>query len=450
MHLTGYMRRLLYALRGRPRYACFSERRALQYLPEQELRTLQFARLSSLIRHACLTTEHYREVFDRLRITPEDIRSFDDFSLLPILTRQDIQDNLPRLCSSAIPPERRIRNSSGGTTGHPVQFCQDQRVFDEMDANWLLSLSFAGWQPDDMVISIWGNPKDTLSAKLPGLLKPWLAGAAYLNAYRYGEKELEAWLTVIGRYRKVFLYGYATVLTDLAAFCLERNKGIANVAGVITTAEQLYPAQRQAMETAFGCKVHDQYGAREVPGVAAECECGHMHLFTHAAYAEFLPFEEDAPGGNGVPAPMRIVLSDLNNYAMPLLRYEIGDLGAPLEGPCPCGRGFPRMRMGVGRIGATLLLPEGGRLYSTMFIRQMYTVPGVQSFQFRQVSLRQVRLYIVRGNGFDSTSEAEIAELKKRFPISICPGAELSVHYVEELPRTQGGKHRQVVCEVRP
>jgi phenylacetate-CoA ligase len=298
-----------------------------------------------------------------------------------------------------------------------------------------------------MIITVWGNPRECLSAKIPGRLRPWLSGAAELNAYRYGPGEMEAWLKVIARYRRVFLYGYTTVLTDLAKFIIETNKTVSNVAGVITTAEKLYLPQREVIISAFGCKVYDQYGSRETPGVAAECGHGHMHLFTHATYAEFLPLADISLDGDA-STPMRIVLSDLNNYAMPLLRYEIGDLGAPVDASCPCGRGFPLMRMGVGRIGATLLLPSGGRLYSTMFVRQMYHTPGVSAFQFRQTALRQVKLYIVRGKEYGAESERKLMELRERFPLNVCPGAELSIHYVEELPRTQGGKHRQVVCEI--
>ena len=340
-------------------------------------------------------------------------------------------------------------------------------VKEAMDADWLFCLSFAGWRPSDMIVNVWGNPRDCASTELPGRLKPWLAGTVSLNAYRYGKKELEDWLRVIGRYRRVFLYGYAAVLTDLADYCLGlRDSEVAanaarSICGVLTSAGRLHPPQREAMEKAFACRVHDQYGSREVPGVATECECGNMHLLTHAAYAEFLPLADDpdllpegmADGahwdGEERSLPYRIVLTGFSNRAMPIIRYAIGDYGAPMAGGCACGRGYPLMRMDIGRIGDTLLAPDGRRLYSSYFVRHVSGLKGVGSFQFRQTELDAIHLFVTPGSGFGDETRNNLDLLRKTFPETVCPGAQLHLHLVEHLPKTPSGKHRQEVCEVR-
>ncbi len=450
--MIGYLREALYQLRGHNRYAHFRESKALEKLPAEELRQRQFWLLSSLLRYAYTNVPYYRRCFENLRITPEDIRSFEEFAAFPVLTRQNIEDNLGELLSGSMLESMRYCNFSGGTTGRPVRFYQDLRLRETMESHWLLCLSFAGWKPSDMVVCIWGNPRDTGSTLIRGGLRPWLAGQLTLNAYRYGRGELEAWLGAIGRYRRVFLYGYASAIADLAGFLLDTGGKTPNVRGVVTTAETLDRNRRELIGRAFGCGVHDQYGSREVPGVASECSEGGMHLLTHSAYAEFLPLSPEEHGEHGLGEDgggmRRIVLTGLTNRAMPLIRYEIGDMGAPRDGICPCGRGFPLMRMSLGRLGTTLLAPDGRRMYSTFFVRQMYGVDGVSAFQFRQTARDLVRLYVVRGKRFSEISATKLQTLQETFPQTLCPGMRLELDYVDEVPRTQGGKHRHVICEV--
>ncbi len=443
MPLIAALRKTLFSLRGNNKFNRLDELLKMQYLSTEELRTIQFAELSKLINHAYSTTVYYNKVFKELGITPNDIKSFEDYAKLPLLTKDILQENLEDLCSSKFPKESRTLNSSGGTTGKPAQFYQDSQVAKELEAHFLLMLSLAGWTPDDMVVSLWGNPRELLSSSTPKHIKPWLSGMVTLNAYRYDTKSMEMWVKVFKRYKRVLLYGYSTVITDFAKYCMKNNITLP-IFAVMTTAEILEPNQRESIEKAFSCKVFDQYGAREMPGVASECEHGNMHLYTSAAYAEFLPVEDS----NTTLEQQKIILTSLNNYTMPMLRYEIGDLAAPKNEQCACGRGYPLMQMEVGRIGASLKLPEGGRLYSTMFVRQMYHITGIEAFQYRQTELRHVDLYIVKNDTFTSQSEEKLNELILKFPISVCPGANLQLHYVEDIPRTIGGKHRQVICEV--
>ncbi len=451
--MIGSIRECLYRLRGRNRYARFRETLELQRLPTDELRRRQFWQVSTLLRYAYDHVPYYRERFRELGATPEDIRSFEDFNSFPVLTRQGVQDNMSELLSSNVLENMRYVNFSGGTTGHPIRFYQDLRLRESMDSNWLLCLSFAGWTPSDMIVSVWGNPRDIGASAVPSGLRPWLAGNVLLNAYRYGKEDLRTWLKVIGRYRRVFLYGYVSVLADLAEFALDNDIRTTSVQGAVTTAERLHEQQRVLIGQAFACKVHDQYGSREVPAVAAECAHGGMHLLTHSAYAEFLPVENgrmrepfyEEAEQDGL---RRIVLTNLTNRAMPLIRYEVGDLGAPAEGSCDCGRGFPLMRMGVGRLGCTLRLPDGRRLYSTFFVRQLYGMDGISAFQFRQSALDSVTLFVVRGPRFSEVVADKLQKLQARFPRDLCPGMALDIRYVDEVPRTEAGKHRHVVCEV--
>ena len=449
--MIGFVRENLHRMRGSLRYQRFHELQAMQNLPLEELQKRQFAQLSELLRYAYDTVPYYRRSFGDLGITPEDIRSLADFSRLPVLSRQSIQDNLADLVSSACPEDKRSLNASGGTTGKPVSVYQDSSMREEMEASFLFAFSFAGWQPSDMIVTVWGNPKDNAPASAGKKIKSWLGGVRRLNGYQYGKKEIQYWLETIGSYRRVFIYGYVSVLTDVADYILSTNATVNNVHGILTSAERLHPHQRELISKAFGCRVYDQYGCREVPGIATECSEGNMHLLTSSAYTEFLPLKENP----GLPLekfeeelPQRIILTGFHNYAMPLIRYENGDMGRPKDGVCSCGRGLPLMQMDIGRIGSSLRLLDGTRLYSSVFVHQVSKTVGINAFQFRQTAADEVQLYIVRGTGFTDEGDKQLRDVVTRFPQSVCPGIRLNLHYVDDVPRTSAGKHRQVICEI--
>lgn len=453
MTTTGILRPLLYRMRGNNKYARMHEISALEKLSLAALRQKQFNQLVQLIRHAHATVPYYQKMFRSLGITPDDIRSFEDYTRLPVLKRQDIQEHREEMVSSTIPREQLRLNSSGGTTGHPVKFYQDLAVFQQMEGDFLYCFSLAGWTPANMIVSIWGNPKDVGPTSLKKKLRGWASGMLVLNGFQYGKAEMADWLKVIASYRRVFIYGYVSVLTDLAGFIMEKGQQPRNVHGIVTSAERLHKEQRALLQRTFNCQIHDQYGCREVPGIATECDMGGMHLLTHSAYTEFLPFaDNEGPGPDLLledgAQPLRIVLTPLTNYAMPLLRYENGDMGASLPDPCPCGRPQPLMRMDIGRLGNRLRQLDGSSVYSSVFVHLVFTIEGVQTFQFRQTAPDEVHLYIVKNADFNENSAKKLEEVCATFPQTVCPGIALHLHYVDDVPKTAGGKHRQVVCEV--
>ncbi|PKN42152.1 MAG: hypothetical protein CVU60_08000 [Deltaproteobacteria bacterium HGW-Deltaproteobacteria-18] len=439
--MVGLLRQAMHSLRGSRRYALMREGIALQRLPEEELRRLQLARLVRLVHHAAETVPFYQELFRGRGLRAKDIRTFEDFAGLPVLSKQELRDSLPRMLSTESDASRRVDNATGGSTGEPVRFYQDMDVFDAMQGSFMLGLSFAGWKPSDMIVNIWGNPRDTGSARPSVNLKQWLSGSMTLSAYRYGRREMDDWLEVLARFRRVFVYGYVSVLSDLAAHIQAGGFTPSSVCAVMTSAEKLHDHQRALIEQAFGCRVHDQYGSREVPCIAVECEHGGMHLLTHSAYVEFLPEE-----GSELK---RLVVTGLTNRTMPLLRYEIGDYAAPLSQSCPCGRGFPLVRMDIGRIYDFMFAAGGGKVHGAYFVKIIKGIEGVLSFQFRQSVPGEVELFVKCKEGISETSTEQLKALPQGVANDHGGEIRLRVRFVDEIPRTIGGKHRYIVCEVQ-
>lgn len=439
--MMGFVRQAMHSLRGSRRYALMREGIALQRLPVEELRRLQLAELVRMVQHAAVTVPFYQDLFHARGFKASEIRTFEDFACLPVLTKQDLRESLPRMLSSASPASRRVENATGGSTGEPVKFYQDKDMFDVMQGSFMLGLSFAGWKPSDMIVNIWGNPRDTGSARPSVSLKHWLSGSMTLSAYRYGRKEMDDWLEVLARFRRVFVYGYVSVLSDLAEHILASGRTPLSVCAVMTSAEKLHDHQRALIAQAFGCRVHDQYGSREVPCIAVECDHGGMHLLTHSAYVEFLP-----EAGSDLT---RLVVTGLTNRTMPLLRYEIGDYATPLSQSCSCGRGFPLIRMDIGRIYDFMLASSGSKIHGAYFVKIIKAIEGVLSFQFRQTIPGEVELLATCREDVSETCTAQLKALPQCVARDHGDEIRLRVHIVPEIPRTIGGKHRYIVCEVQ-
>lgn len=439
--MIGLIRKTLHTLRGDKRYDYFDEALGLQWKTTDELRARQLESLQRLVKHAYDTTGYYRAVMDELGMVPGDIGSFDDYAKLPVLTKEIVRTRGDEIISSFFDKSELRHNSSGGSTGEPVSFYQNAELWDVMNGTMMLAQSFMGWKPGDMVINIWGNPKEF--GKKPtaaGKLKAVIAGAINLNAYEYNRDILADWVREIDSHGRVFIYGYPSVLTDLANFVLEKNISLPGVKGIMSSAEKMHDWQRELFTRAFGCAVFDQYGSREIPGIATECEQGNMHLLTHASYIEFLPDPQTRT--------RKIIATSLANRGMPFLRYDIGDCGDPMEGTCSCGRGFPLMKMDIGRIYDSFITPEGNSIHGTYFVRLLAALKGVSAFQYRQTEPDRIQLKIVRGEAFSDESQAVVDGLEERIRKDVTPAFSLDVQFVDDIPKTGGGKHRYTICEV--
>jgi phenylacetate-coenzyme A ligase PaaK-like adenylate-forming protein len=189
--------------------------------------------------------------------------------------------------------------------------------------------------------------------------------------------------------------------------------------------------QRALMEQAFGCKVYNQYGCREVPNIAWECPQGGLHLCADLVYLESLP-------ADGAP---RLVVTSLTNRLMPFIRYDLGDSGRLLPGGCPCGSPFPLLEMGLCRHN-DLIRTRGGRcLHPSCLNALLYGQTRIRQYQWVQGDLDRITLNLVCPGGLDAaTLETLAGRLHRELD-----GMRLEVRYLEEIPRSATGKHRLVI-----
>ena len=193
---------------------------------------------------------------------------------------------------------------------------------------------------------------------------------------------------------------------------------------------------RRLLEQVFGCPVFNRYGCREVSVVASECAAhAGLHVMAEGLYVEIeTPHGPAAPGRDG-----RVLVTDLLNHAMPLIRYRIGDMAAWAAGDCPCGRGLPRLERVAGRV-TDFLVGADGRLVSGVFLATYVVAqrPSLGQVQIHQHQAGRRRLPLRPGRGFDPAADGDYLRDATRRHLG--EGAASTVEVVDELPAEPSGK----------
>jgi phenylacetate-CoA ligase len=412
-----------------------------EFLPRDQLEDLQLRSLKALVRHAFETVPFYREMSRKLGIAHQDIASIQDLKKLPTVTKDDIRADPERFLSSAFRPRALKRVNTSGTTGTPMPFWLDAEALQNNYAFYARALSWAGVGVSDRSVTFAGRVFIPPAQDAPPYWRHNVFNNNLLmSSYRISEATASSYLEKLERFAPVFVDSYPSAIFALAQFCEAHALPCgARPRAIITSSETLLEHQRRTIEHVFGCRVYDQYGSAEMVVFASECERGTLHLHPEYGITEVLSLGQEAPIGE----PGELVCTGFQNWAMPLIRYEIGDTAVRSDAACPCGRHFPPLSAIVGRIDDTIVSPDGrhvGRL-DPIF----KGVSGITETQIVQERIDRIIVRMVRGQGFESdAARVVMQELRKR----VGEGVDLELSYVDRIERGSSGKFRSVVSRL--
>ena len=450
MDLLAPVSRLLahpaWALRdGSPRLRYLREFSHTQWLDPERVQDQVKLNLRRLLAHAIARCPHYRSRAAELGIRAEDIRGPSDLSQWPILDKRHIQEHGPELVAEGWHEDDLVPDFTGGSTGAPLRFfLHSDRVASRAAGAWRHD-GWAGWRPGDRKGLLWGAPRDFLPqdnwrARVRSAL---LDRTLQLDATCLTQESMERYWRRLLRFRPPVLQAYAQSMVVFAGFLRERDLEPPRLRGIITSAEVLTPDGRQLIESVFGCRVYDRYGSREVGLIASQCSEGEwMHVNAESVLVEFVQGNRPAsPGELG-----EVLVTDLRNYAMPLIRYRIGDLGSPMAGACACGRGLPLMRMVAGRVTDSIVRPDGGLVSGISLATYMITGrPGIGQVQLHQYDTQSLVVRVVPGPGFSS---ADTDCLRERAQSYLGHAITIRFDTVASIPKEASGKYRFSISEV--
>jgi phenylacetate-CoA ligase len=417
-----------------------------QWLSRDELLSLQRNKLHRLLESAYEYVPYYRRLFDRVGFQPSDVLTdLSSMQKIPVLTKATIRDNFDDLLTTN--PQRREQMSSlttGGSTGHPLVFMQDNDFRDYVTADIHRHLGWAGWELGQVHAYIWGaNFEVKASQSVRVKLMNWALNRFVTNAYVLSEESMSAFAAQIRHHRPRILFGYPSSLYRFAEFVRERGFDDIKFDGIFASAEVLYPVQRQLIEEVFDGRMFNRYGTRELGGLGCECEAhSGLHASIENVYIEIL--QDGRPAKAGQTGD--IIVTNLNNRGMPFIRYSIEDMGAwHVEDRCPCGRELPMMDLMLAR-QIDMFKTRDGRAVWGGFASPMFGMKGVKRFQLVQKSLDHVVARIVKDEALD---EAKLSEIEHTVKIALGDHVNVEFEFPDEIAVYDSGKYRYAICEIK-
>ncbi len=451
--------------RLRPKFAnvnIFDRLVEAEFLPEEQQDRATDQRLRQVIRYAVNQIPYYRDLFARRGIDSGRISHVPDLPLLPPLSKRDVYDENDRLQPEQLPDSQKVMGvlSSSGTTGRPARVVQTV-ANNEMFA--ILSqrqLRWFRWDPQGTFATI------RLGSQLPrgqsGAVNPehttqrlpaWRYAGHFFHtgpAYNFNvTNEIDGQVGWLRDVEPDYLMSYSETLEHLV-LASEGENPCPGVKGLFAISEQLTESMRRLIEGAFGAPVDQNYGLNEIGLAAVRCRAGRYHTHTEHCAIEIADDDGNhcAPGETG-----HILITGFNNAAMPLIRYDTGDMAKAVEGPCPCGRTLPSFGEIVGRYSRIAFLPEGtlgyvGAVRETLEAMPQDIIANLRQFQIHQFRDNRFELRIIAA-GPMHPAFAERIDAAWQQAVGAA-GHPLAIVAVNEIERSPGGKFQDFTSDFMP
>tara|TARA_Y100001968_G_C19454442_1_gene771581 strand:- start:23666 stop:24934 length:1269 start_codon:yes stop_codon:yes gene_type:complete len=384
--------------------------------------------LKKLLTHAKKNVPYYAN------IEIVDISSIDK---LPIMTK-DILRNSPELLISKDLGKRSFwYNTSGGSTGEPVRFIQDCEYDKWVSATlfyYFKELLKCDWSKS-VIVDVWGSPEDyeKNTTSFLNKLRNLIGNNTFINAFEFGEKEMLDALNVINRKKPDILKGYSNSLYDLACF-IENNKlNVYSPKLISARSSMLYSEQREKIEKVFNTKIYDFYGSREASAIAGQCldSSSKMCIFQFNNIIEIVDGE--------------ILLTNLHNYSMPLIRYKIMDQANSISKK---DNKLPFLDGLQGRTYDYFVLNGQRRIHVQYFISLFFYIDDLISFQIVQNEINQFTINYVAKSSMGLPERVK-ETIEEKMIASLGDNIEILWEKVDFIEKTINGKHLYARSEVK-
>lgn len=420
-----------------------------QWWPVERLQERQLQQALRLLKHASRTSVVYRERMQRAGLPADGTIAPRDWSRVPLLKRTELQSHYTGLRSSRVPADHGavLEDHTSGSTGQPVRFAKTAlvdlfwRAFTLRDHQWhgrdfrrtlAVIRACAGGQappPEGLRRDGWGEATDGIYPT---------GHAALLSIETDVDRQLD-WLL---RQDADYLLTYPTNLRALVSRSLEIGRVPARLREVRTVSEALDTDLRTLVQSAWKASLTDMYTTREAGYLALQCpQSTHYHVMAEGVLLEVL----DAAGRACAPGQTgRVVVTALHNFALPLIRYEIGDY-AEVGAPCGCGRGLPVLARIGGRSRNMVTLPDGSRHWPRFGYAQFEAIAPIRQLQLVQHSVQEIEARLVVANPVSSEQETRLADHLRTalgYPFRV------RFTYLDHIPRSAGGKYEDVLSLV--
>lgn len=411
----------------------------LQWSSRAELEELQLRRLRDMVHHAYSSCDYYRRSWGSLPTIPDlaALRS------LPIVRKRDIREAGEALLSSLFARDQLVETKTGGSTGTSLKLHFDVGCQEFRNAAAMRSDRWAGWRPGMWVGGLWGTPPvpRTLKERVRNQLHDRLV---FLDTMNLTPDTMRGFAQTMRERRVEALFGHAHSLFVFARFLADQSMSPPQMKAIIATSMMLLSGERSVIERVFRCPVTNRYGCEETGLIASQCEKhGGLHVNSEHLIVEILRADGTpaSPGEDG-----EIVLTDLVNRGMPLVRYAIEDVATWAGGDCVCGRHSPVIDRLVGRTADFLRRRDGSLVAGVSLVEKTLTaIRGISQLQIVQNSLIHFELNVVPDSQFAQSSLDALGDV-----IRDVFGADvhLTTNTLGTLPQERNSKFRFAICRL--
>lgn len=429
---------------GRKTFSYLRELEELQWASVQELEELRFRKLRDLLLHAATSIPFYRKRFAKAGFNPAKMHGVEDIKVLPVLRKTEIRQNIQEMTWKNCPGGL-FRYNTGGSSGNPLVFYFDRRrqAYDAAAR----ALTHMWWNIDigDRELYLWGSPLEITKQDRLKDLRDRLTNQLLISAFEISPQDIPGIIELLKRFKPKCVFGYPSTIALFCQMAAKQNFRLDNIGVrmVFSTAEVLYNDQLDTIREYLGeVPVADGYGSREAGFISHQCREGLYHVIDPNYIIEYLKDGQDVePGEDG-----EIVITHLDAWGMPFIRYSTGDVAKPSKVSCKCGRSFSTMEKIRGRTTDFIVTPDGRWQHALSVIYVVRDIEGVDEFRIIQEDVDDVRVLLkVHKDIYPSDGNNRIVKgIKKRMGEEV----NVAVEMRDEIPRDSSGKYRYVISKV--
>jgi len=422
-----------------PRYLREIERVAK--LPQNEIKGYQDEKLIKLLLHSYQNVPYYHQILPESGVIIDGEVHLENFDKIPILTKAIIRNEGENLYSSDYMKRKPYENSSGGSTGEPAIFIQDKKYDEWNTATKLYFNQMLGKYIGEKELKLWGSERDIISGNigLKSKIINILYNRSFINSFKLDTVKLADALDTWNTFKPKVVWSYVDSTYEFARYVERKKRDVYPPKAIIVTAGVLTKNVRVYIENVLHTKVYNQYGSREVGVIACECEGQEgLHIFEQSQYLELINPDET---GNS-----KLIVTNLNNYSMPLLRYDIGDTVKLKNANCSCGRSFRMLQNVTGRTTDHFIKKDGTIIHGEYFTHLFYFKKWVKKFQVVQKDYNLIVCRVLLGE--DSNREDDMLNIEHDIMLVMGDGCKVEFDFVDVIEPSKSGKYLYTICEV--
>ena len=413
--------------------------RKTSFYSVDDISKYQNKKLSALVFEAYKNVPYYKSLFDSLGIKPFDITTVNDLSQLPLLTKDIIRSEKGNMINEKI--LKFSNKTTSGSTGHPITIRKSISSSTIEIALMNRFLNEIGYKYGDKELFIWGSPNFSQSEFIRNHIRYFLYNKYHFNPYKMDLISIDKLIKKIVKCPPKIIRGYTSAVVLIAKRMIYLNK-FKNIDVLTVTAEQLLTDDRQILKKAFGNNIFDQYGSMEIGSLAFECKehIGFHHAFEHSILEVIDANDSNANEG-------RVVLTDLDNYSMPLIRYENGDIISKFGNNCQCGRNSIFINKILGRTydcikGTNGTIAHGGIFDEILMESGIRKRDQIIQMRIIQIKLNEICVEYISPKELSQESKEIIS---KKYKLLL--GGDIKVSYLKvvRIPPSPSGKIKFVI-----